>query len=931
MTEETIFAEALEKSTPIDRIAYLDKACAGDTVLRQRIETLLKSHEAEGNFLGKPAIQCAAEEWAGQACAGDTQGELSADDGGVEALDFLGHSDKPGALGRLGHYEVLEVIGRGGMGIVLRAVDEKLQRVVAIKVMAAQLATNATARKRFTREAQAAAAVTHDHIVTIHAVEEANGLPYLVMQYVSGASLQERLDRSGPLELREIVRIGMQTAAGLAAAHAHGLIHRDIKPANILLENGVERVRITDFGLARAVADASLTQSGVVAGTPQYMSPEQARGEAVDQRTDLFSLGSVLYAMCTGRPPFRADSGMAVLKRVCDDTPSAIRETNPDLPDWLVAIVTKLHAKNPADRFQSATEVADLLRDHLAHLQHPSVVGPVAGYVASPSGNGPGVEGAAGQPAPRRRRWTMAAAALLLSLIAGLGFTEATGVTSLQATVIRIFTPDGTLVVEVDDPGVKVTIEGDGGLVITGAGPHEVRLRPGSYKIQADKDGKRVPLERELVSITKNGREVVRVKLEAPPAPVAVTSDKGAFVLLAAGRERKFDTLPEAVQGANNGDTIEVRGNGPFVIDRIDFKQALTIRAGTGFRPVITDTPQTPGPDGGDMLTAHAPLRLEGLELRCTSRAYTILGGRGPLAVANCRFLIQTEGTICLASSAGGVVRNCELSSARGAALAFLGDPDHDNAVVHGVGQQRGAALAFLGDPDMTLAIANCLLVGHNNIEDNNVTRGATVRFTGNTFVTTALPTAFLHIMYMTRGHVPQPPSKQIGVFVADNVFDTERVVFDLLQPSGFKPFLTVAEAENWLPRRVEWREERNLYRAGNRLLGFEIQAGPEVETNRGKDLADWTRFWGLKDTGSLQGDIRFDGGDLRARARTDAAKITPEDFRLRPDSAGYRAGKDGKDLGADVDLVGPGKAYERWKETPEYQQWLKDTGQAKK
>src|SRR5262249_29409220 len=152
--------------------------------------------------------------------------------------------------------------------------------------------------QRFTREAQAAAAVSHDHIVTIHAVEEASGLPYLVMQLVAGMSLQERLDREGPMELPEILRIGLQTASGLAAAHAQGLVHRDIKPANILLENGVERVKITDFGLARAAADASLTQEGVVAGTPHYMSPEQARGEAIDQRSDLFSLGSVLYAMC---------------------------------------------------------------------------------------------------------------------------------------------------------------------------------------------------------------------------------------------------------------------------------------------------------------------------------------------------------------------------------------------------------------------------------------------------------------------------------------------------------------------------------------------------------------------------------------------------------------------------------------------------------
>jgi len=151
-----------------------------------------------------------------------------------------------------------------------------LHRVAAVKVMAPQLATNATARKRFRREAQAAAAVRDEHVIDIHAVEEINGLPYLVMEYVSGISLQDRLDQGGPLELKEILRIGMQTASGLAKAHAQGLIHRDIKPANILLENGVQRVKITDFGLARAVDDASLTQSGVIAGTPQYMAPEQS-------------------------------------------------------------------------------------------------------------------------------------------------------------------------------------------------------------------------------------------------------------------------------------------------------------------------------------------------------------------------------------------------------------------------------------------------------------------------------------------------------------------------------------------------------------------------------------------------------------------------------------------------------------------------------
>jgi serine/threonine-protein kinase len=288
---------------------------------------------------------------------------------GDPELGFLSPSTDPTHLGRLGPYEVLQVIGRGGMGIVLKAFDPSLHRVVAVKVLAPQLATSATARRRFTREAQAAAAVSHDHVVGIHAVSEANGLPYLVMQYVAGQSLQEKLDSAGPLELKEILRIGMQTAAGLAAAHAQGLIHRDIKPANILLENGIQRVKITDFGLARAADDANLTQSGVVAGSPSYMAPEQARGERLDYRTDLFSLGSVLYAMCTGEPPFRADSTMGILCQVSEDMPQSLREINAQVPEWLVAVIDKLHAKDPGQRIQSAAEVAELLGERLAQLQ----------------------------------------------------------------------------------------------------------------------------------------------------------------------------------------------------------------------------------------------------------------------------------------------------------------------------------------------------------------------------------------------------------------------------------------------------------------------------------------------------------------------------------------------------------------------------------
>lgn len=331
-----------------------------------------------------------------------------------ETLNTLTPSDWPDSLGRLGNYEIKGVIGRGGMGVVFKAFDPALHRTVAIKLLSPHLAGCGAARRRFLREARAAAAVVHEHVVSVHGVDDTPGRPpYLVMEYLPGRSLQDRLDEHGALALAEILRIGMQTAAGLAAAHAQGLVHRDVKPANILLENGIERVKLTDFGLARAAADAGMTQSGVVAGTPHYMAPEQARAESTDHRADLFSLGSTIYAMCTGVPPFRAETPVAVLRRVSDDIPRPIRQLNPEIPEWLEAIVDRLHAKDPMDRFASASEVAEVLGHCLAHVQEPLSVALDADLIPKRS-KGP------------RRNWSSVlttaslAAAVLVVVAAGL-------------------------------------------------------------------------------------------------------------------------------------------------------------------------------------------------------------------------------------------------------------------------------------------------------------------------------------------------------------------------------------------------------------------------------------------------------------------------------------------------------------------------------
>jgi hypothetical protein len=281
----------------------------------------------------------------------------------------------------------------------------------------------------------------------------------------------------------------VQAANGLAAAHAQGLVHRDIKPANILLENGVERVKITDFGLARAADDARLTQSGVAAGTPLYMSPEQARGEAVDSRSDLFSLGSVLYTLATGFPPFRAESTMGVLNRITSHSPRPIRETIPDFPTALEKIIMQLHEKEPGRRFQLAADVSFRLGAFLANPQ------------SMPAQD----EDDAGPP-EQHKTWVT-----VLCLLAGI---------AVVAIVLTFKTPKGTLVVEVDDPTIKVGLDGEE-LKITGAGPQEVRLKPGEHHVTATKDGKPANVSQEIVTITKDGRQVVKVTSIADPAKLA--------------------------------------------------------------------------------------------------------------------------------------------------------------------------------------------------------------------------------------------------------------------------------------------------------------------------------------------------------------------------------------------------------------------------
>jgi len=287
---------------------------------------------------------------------------------------LLGPTDDPRMMGRIGTYEIVGLLGRGGMGVVFKALDPSLNRYVAIKMLAPMLIPSVIFKQRFLREAQSAAAVVHDNVVGIHAISEWQGNPYLVMTFVRGQSLQSRLHHRGHLSLREVLRIGLQISAGLEAAHAQGLIHRDIKPANIMLESDVDRVMITDFGIAKAIDDLRLTGTNTLLGTPEYMSPEQARDEQLDYRTDLFSLGCVLYEACSGRSPFRSSTPYGAIRKVIDVDPPSVRSLVSELPEWFEEIVRRLLSKDKSSRFQSAAEVAALLKQCLAHVEQPQLV-----------------------------------------------------------------------------------------------------------------------------------------------------------------------------------------------------------------------------------------------------------------------------------------------------------------------------------------------------------------------------------------------------------------------------------------------------------------------------------------------------------------------------------------------------------------------------
>lgn len=406
----------------------------------------------------------------------------------AEVEQWFDTDDSENSLGLLGQFQIEKLLGCGSSGVVYLATDTVLNRKVALKILRPSLGK--AARTRFLTEARATATMDHSNVVPIHQVGVEKGLAFIAMKWSEGETLAARLSSCNVIPADEVRTIGSQIAAGLAAAHDANLIHRDIKPANIWIEHGTGNVKILDFGLVRANdKDVSLTMTGMLAGTPSYMSPEQARGAKLDGRSDLFSLGCVLYRMLSGTLPFAGDNVLAMLQSVQKDTPSPPESVNHNVPKDLSALVMCLLQKSPDSRPPSATAVS------MAFQSAPSQ------WAFKPSV----------QPCMRKNRGIIWLATAMACIFA-LGFASL-----FWPQIIRIATDQGELVIETNDPDVKIEVVSSGGdiRIVDLKTDQAIDIKSGEYELRPVSDKNSISIDRSKIVMKRGGKEIVSVtKLE---------------------------------------------------------------------------------------------------------------------------------------------------------------------------------------------------------------------------------------------------------------------------------------------------------------------------------------------------------------------------------------------------------------------------------
>ena len=803
-------------------------------------------------------------------------------------IQQLVSESESGAVPRIGHYELGEQIGRGGMGTVYQATDRKLNRQVAIKFLKPDLTRDPVFIERFEREAQAAAGIVHRNVVTVHGIEETNGVPWIVMEFVEGEPLSSRIRRLGPLTLTSVARIGVQIAEGLQAAHTERLVHRDIKPSNIVLLEGTDEVRITDYGLAYLEGTQRLTKSGVLMGTPEYMAPEQARGDVIDHRTDLFSLGSVLYAMCVGRAPFRGDNQAAIVSNVARCRMIPLTDVDPTLPRWLIKLINRLLEEKPDDRLQSAGEVAAVLRNKLGPGQFTdgsadtgwgggtaTVISPEFHREASETlveRNEPRAGAAAGatQRNPTATdhhsrgnqtavlRWSGSARKWLL----GIG-------TGLPVLCLLIFSLSGWW-----------------------AGDEKTTLQNGVPAVgdQLPAAGDQLPAWGQKPDQTQ--------KLDQGQGPFVLELDRG---------RQRFEDLLAAVDAAQDNDSVLIETDGDVFIPQIIFERPVTIRAGWNqnldrpYEPVLRRTVESIVNDRRWMFLIQSDVRFEGLEIVYESKFSEVQKDsfyQAPQSewAFSCQELSRLE------------LVNCRLRMRPGAVTQVGIKADTGLSAVHVKNSEffGGTAVALVTTESLT--IENSLFIGSYAIVLIPQPDGAgKLEISQSTFICEALLTVII-----SRGWRLSPfPRNRFSIDARNNIFDISKSLVLVKQApgppnsGGAQGLFSQPDAmRRALVSTLIWTGESNVYDVTDNFITL-LNVSRELSIDYPyslQTLKDWGELW--------RGNARFSRSGVFHPARgvegfheklvniESADDLQPQLDGRRPPSD-YGAGS-----------TGPGKGY---------------------
>ncbi|MEM9368875.1 MAG: serine/threonine-protein kinase [Planctomycetota bacterium] len=606
-------------------------------------------------------------------------------------------------------YELIETIGQGGMGVVYKARERSLDRLVAIKVLAPTVANDSAAGQRFLREARTAASVVHPNIITIHAVSDKPPLPYLVMEYVEGVSLQQQLDSGSPISFANTIRIGRQMAAGLDAAHQNGLVHRDIKPANILLNARTGKVLLSDFGLALATGSSRYTSSGTLVGTAAYVAPETLEGSSLaDHRSDLYGLGVVLYAMCSGDSPFQADTLLATIRRVAASDPPPLMEVRHDVPPWFSHLVMRLLDKEPDARFQTAAEV------HVALGQGQDVSGSAStGTRSDPPSTPASIKLDTGASAlnRRRRKRDRSTAHMVIGVV---GLLVAAGLVL----------------------GVSFLVSTNGSsdrVAGTNANADQAESDSSSRERSAAKPDR----DSLAKSLYKASPPTEKLALAGPLGPTR--DDLAPFACFASDGSRlgSFADLEDAVENQPEGGWIEISGHLHVISTPVFVEDSyVSIRAAQDAKPVFVFDPvadlddpfdeefddeddfDDDDPDDEAMLNVVGHLAMRGIEIRVDTDDWELpiirVEPDGTLELTKCVLSSMSPGC-CVASQAGVTLNECQIHASASAAIE-LEAADGVTSVLRDCWVSGLIGIELSGEERQTLLLDHCAFACEQSI-----------------------------------------------------------------------------------------------------------------------------------------------------------------------------------------------------------------------